>query len=102
MSKFAQKMRPRGARRASCSLLCGLVLIASVLGGIAFGAKRVLNALFFANSDYALKTIEVTSDGKLSRETILHTADVAEGKNIFSVDLPKVQEKLSFAAAGRG
>jgi cell division protein FtsQ len=74
--------------------LCGLVLIASVLGGIAFGAKRVLNALCFANADYALKTIEVTSDGKLSRETILHTADVAEGKNIFSIDLPKVQEKL--------
>ena len=75
-------------------VLCGLVLIAFVLGGIAFGAKRVLNSLFFANSDYALKTIEVTSDGKLSRETILHTADVAEGKNIFSIDLPKVQEKL--------
>ncbi len=84
------------ARRTQNVLLtlCGLVLIASVLGGIAFGAKRVLNALFFANSDYALKTIEVTSDGKLSRETILHTADVAEGKNIFSIDLPKVQEKL--------
>jgi cell division protein FtsQ len=85
------------ARRSQNTLLtvCGLVLIASVLGGIAFGAKRVSNALFFANSDYALKTIEVTSDGKLSRETILHTANVAEGKNIFSVDLPKVQEKLA-------
>ncbi len=75
-------------------VLCGLVLIAFVLGGIAFGAKRVLNSLFFANSDYALKTIEVTSDGNLTREAILHTADVAEGKNIFSIDLPKVQEKL--------
>jgi cell division protein FtsQ len=84
------------ARRSQNVLLtvCGLVLIASVLGGIAFGAKRALNALFFANSDYALKTIEVTSDGKLSRETILRTAEVAEGKNIFSVSLPKVQEKL--------
>ena len=84
------------ARRTQNVLLtlCGLVLTASVLGGIAFGAKRVLNALFFANADYALKTIEVTSDGKLSRETILHAADVAEGKNIFSIDLPKVQEKL--------
>jgi cell division protein FtsQ len=85
------------ARRTQNVLLalCGLILTASVLGGIAFGAKRVLNALFFANADYALKTIEVTSDGKLSRETILHTADIAEGKNIFSIDLPKVQEKLA-------
>ena len=85
------------ARRTQNVLLalCGLILTACVLGGIAFGAKRVLNALFFANADYALKTIEVTSDGKLSRETILHTAGIAEGENIFSIDLPKVQEKLA-------
>jgi len=84
------------ARRTQSVLLtvCGLILIASVLGGIAFGAKRILNALFFANSDYALKAIEVTSDGNLTREAILRAADVAEGKNIFSISLPKVQEEL--------
>ena len=74
--------------------VCGMVLLAAVCGAIAFGAKRILNTLFFANSDYSLKTIEVTSDGNLSRETIVRTADISEGKNIFSIDLPKVQEKL--------
>jgi cell division protein FtsQ len=74
--------------------VCGFILMASVLGGIAFGAKRILNALFFANSDYALKAIEVASDGNLTREAILRAADVAEGKNIFSISLPKVREKL--------
>ncbi|MBV8415257.1 MAG: FtsQ-type POTRA domain-containing protein [Verrucomicrobia bacterium] len=90
------RAKKAAARRTQNVLLvlCGLVLIASVLGGIAFGAKRALNALFFANADYALKTIEVSSDGNLSRETILHTADIGEGQNIFSIDLPKVQEKL--------
>jgi cell division protein FtsQ len=90
------RAKKAAARRTQNVLLvlCGLVLIASVLGGVAFGAKRALNALFFANADYALKTIEVTSDGNLSRETILHTADIDEGQNIFSIDLPKVQEKL--------
>jgi cell division protein FtsQ len=85
------------ARRTQSVLLtvCGFILIASVLGGIAFGARRTLNALFFANADYAIKAIEVTSDGNLTREAILRAADVAEGKNIFSVDLPKVQERLS-------
>lgn len=84
------------ARRTQSVLLtvCGFILIASVLGGIAFGAKRILNGLFFANSDYAVKTIEVTTDGNLTREAILRAADVAEGKNIFSISLPKVQEKL--------
>jgi cell division protein FtsQ len=85
------------ARRTQSVLLsvCGFILIASVLGGIAFGAKRILNGLFFANADYALKAIEVSSDGNLTREAILRAADVAEGKNIFSISLPKVQEKLS-------
>jgi cell division protein FtsQ len=84
------------ARRTQSVLLtvCGFILIASVLGGIAFGAKRILNALFFANSDYAVKTIEVTSDGNLTRESILRAADIAEGRNIFSINLPKVQEEL--------
>ena len=75
--------------------LCCLLLLASVAGGIAFGAKRILNTLFFANSDYSLKTIEVNSDGNLSRDTILRTANIAEGQNIFSIDLPRVQEKLA-------
>jgi cell division protein FtsQ len=85
------------ARRAQNVLLsvCGIILIASVLAGVAFGAKRILNALFFTNSDYALKTIEVRSDGNLTREAILRAADLAEGKNLFSISLPKVQEKLA-------
>jgi len=85
------------ARRTQGVLLtlCGFILITSTLGGIAFGAKRILSALFFANADYALKSIEVTSDGNLTREAILRAADVAEGKNIFSISLPRVQERLS-------
>jgi cell division septal protein FtsQ len=85
------------ARRTQSVLLtvCGFILIASVLGGVAFGAKRILNALFFTNADYAVKSIEVTSDGNLTREAILRAADVTEGKNIYSINLPKVQEKLA-------
>jgi cell division protein FtsQ len=90
------RAKKAAARRTQNVLLtiCGLILIASVLGGVAFGAKRILNALFFANSDYELKAIEVTSDGNLTREAILRAADVAEGMNIFSIDLPKMQDKL--------
>jgi cell division protein FtsQ len=74
---------------------CAVVLIASVLGGVAFGTKHVLNALFFANPDYTVKTVDTTSDGTLSRETILKTAQIAQGQNIFLIELPKVQEKLA-------
>jgi cell division protein FtsQ len=75
--------------------ICILVLVGSVLGGIAFGAKNALNALFFANPDYAVKTIEVHADGTLTRDTILKAVGLSEGTNIFSISLPQVQEKLA-------
>jgi cell division protein FtsQ len=74
---------------------CMVVLAGSLVGGIVFGAKTILNALFFANSDYAVKTVEVTTDGTLARDAILKTAAVAEGINIFSVDLPRIQQRLN-------
>ena len=91
------RAKKAAARRTQNVLLsvCAFILIASVLGGVAFGARRILNALFFGNSDYALKTIEVSSDGNLTREAILRAADISEGKNIFSISLPKMQDKLS-------
>jgi len=75
--------------------VCAVVLIASALGGVAFGTKYLLNTLFFANPDYTVKTIDVTSDGTLGREAILKTAQIGQGQNIFSIELPKVQKKLA-------
>ncbi len=85
------------ARRSQGVLLmvAGFILVASVLAGIAFGAKRALNTLFFANADYALKTIEVTTDGNLSRESILRAANVSEGENIFAINLNEVRNRLA-------
>ena len=84
------------ARRTQKMLFTGcVVLIASVLGGVTFGTKHVLNALFFANPDYTVKTVDTTSDGTLNRETILKTAQIAQGQNIFSIELPRVQKKLA-------
>ncbi|MBV9642043.1 MAG: FtsQ-type POTRA domain-containing protein [Verrucomicrobia bacterium] len=90
----AKKVAARRIQRVLLTM-CGFILITSMLGGIAFGAKRIFNALFFANADYALQAIEVTSDGNLTREAILRAADVVEGKNIFSISLPEVQERLA-------
>jgi cell division septal protein FtsQ len=75
--------------------LCIFVLVASVLCGIAFGARNALNALFFTNPDYAVKTIEVHADGNLTRDTVLKTVGLSEGANIFSISLPQVQERLA-------
>jgi cell division septal protein FtsQ len=74
--------------------VCATVLIVALLGGATFGAKYAMNTLFFANPDYLVKSIDVSSDGTLSRELILKAAGVAQGQNIFSIELPRVQQKL--------
>jgi cell division protein FtsQ len=74
--------------------ICATVLVVALLGGATFGAKSAMNALFFANPDYLVKSIEVTSDGSLSRDSILTAAGVGQGQNIFSIELPKVQQRL--------
>ena len=84
-------MRTRGA----LLVFAGLISIVTLLAGIAFGAKRAVNALFFSNPDYALKTIDVTTDGNLTREAILRAAGISEGDNIFAIDLPKVRAGLA-------
>ncbi|HYY29737.1 MAG TPA: FtsQ-type POTRA domain-containing protein [Chthoniobacterales bacterium] len=84
-------MRTRGA----LLLVAGLISIVTLLAGIAFGAKRAVNALFFSNPDYAVKTIDVTTDGNLTREAILRAGGINEGDNIFAIDLPKVRAGLA-------
>ncbi|HEY0789525.1 MAG TPA: FtsQ-type POTRA domain-containing protein [Chthoniobacterales bacterium] len=72
-----------------------LIMVAAVAGGLAFGTKNATNALFLKNKDYSVKTIEVTSDGTLSREAVLRACNLSEGVNIFSVNLTDVRQKLS-------
>jgi cell division protein FtsQ len=71
-----------------------LLIVGSSIVGIIFGAKRALNSWFFENSDYAVRNIEVATDGKLTRDTILRTAGIDEGTNIFTVNLLQVQDRL--------
>jgi cell division protein FtsQ len=90
----AKKAAAKRTQRVFFSL-CGLILVAAALGGVAFGAKGALNALFFSNPDYSLKTVDVSVDGNLNRETVLRTGQVVLGQNIFSIDLPKLQDRLA-------
>jgi cell division septal protein FtsQ len=90
------RTRKAAARRTQqiFFLFSVLLILGSSVAGIIFGAKRALNAWFFENPDYAVRKIEVTTDGKLGRDTILKTADIGEGTNIFGVNLLQVQERL--------
>jgi len=90
------RTRKAAARRTQqiFFLFSVLLVVGSSIAGVVFGAKRALNAWFFENPDYAVRNIDVATDGKLSRDAILKTAELTEGANIFQVNLLQLQERL--------
>jgi cell division septal protein FtsQ len=89
------------ARRASARrlqkgflILSLLLILLAVVGAGLFGAQRALNSLFFANPDYAIHAVEVTTDGDLAREVVLRAAQIDDGSNIFSINLSAVEDRL--------
>jgi len=90
------RTRKAAARRTQqiFFLFSVLLIVGSSIAGVVFGAKRALNAWFFENPDYAVRNIDVTTDGKLNRDAILKSADITEGANIFQVNLLQLQERL--------
>lgn len=89
------------ARRASARrvqkgffALSLLLILLSLLGAGVFGAQRLLNSVFFTNPDYAIHSVEVTTDGDLARDAVLQAAQIANGTNIFSVNLSAVEDRL--------
>lgn len=89
------------ARRASARrvqkgflVLSLLLILLSLLGAGLFGAQRLLNSLFFTNPDYAIHSVEVTSDGDLGRDVVLRAAQIEDGSNIFSINLSAVEDRL--------
>jgi cell division septal protein FtsQ len=90
------RTRKAAARRTQqiFFLFSVLLIVGSSVAGVVFGAKRALHAWFFENPDYAVRNIDVTTDGKLTRDAILKTADITEGANIFQINLLQLQERL--------
>ena len=89
------------ARRASARrvqkaffVVSVLLILLSLLGAGLFGAQRLLNAVFFANPDYAIHSVEVTTDGDLPRDVALRAAQIDDGSNIFSINISAVEDRL--------
>jgi cell division septal protein FtsQ len=89
------------ARRASARrlqkgflVLSLLLILLSLLGAGLFGAQRLLNSLFFTNPDYAIHSVEVTTDGDLARDAVLRAAQIEDGSNIFAINLSAVEDRL--------
>jgi hypothetical protein len=69
-----------------------------VLGIIAFsyiGIRALLDSQIFSNPQYALRVIEVNTDGVMTREEVLEKTGIREGLNIFSLNLESAQRALT-------
>ncbi len=82
-------------RRARLFYWLSAVLLAGVVGGgLYFGATRGIARLFYQNPDYNIATLQVETDGVLSRDQVLDCAGLREGMNIFHVNLDQARERL--------
>jgi cell division septal protein FtsQ len=92
------KVRSRKATqhrmRKVLAVLSRVILLAAVCAAIYAGTRQAARRLFFENSDYQLKTIELQTDGTLQRDQILNAADLHEGENIFRINLGRVHDLI--------
>lgn len=90
-----RECKERGRRvRAVCGFVCKLVLVVGIGGGAWIGGKEALRRFVWENPDYFLHDIGFTTDGALTREQVLSTAGLVEGRNIFTVDLAQARAAL--------
>ncbi|MDQ3547003.1 MAG: FtsQ-type POTRA domain-containing protein, partial [Verrucomicrobiota bacterium] len=71
-----------------------IALVIALCAGVYYGVRTGLSRFFFDNPDYRLKTIAVRTDGTLQRDQVLKAGELAEGSNIFSVNLAQVHDRL--------
>ena len=92
------QIRTSTARRRRNELvgrwIFNILLVASIGAASFFGIRAALDRFFFHNVEYTLNRISLDLDGIMTREEILAETGIAEGVNIFSVDLGKVEATL--------
>ncbi|HPR83305.1 MAG TPA: FtsQ-type POTRA domain-containing protein [Pontiellaceae bacterium] len=80
-------------RRGMVILLLTATSVALLAG--AFAGLKYTGSLFFSrNPKFELKTINITSDGRLPPEFFCERAGLQVGTNLFSLDLDKLRQKL--------
>lgn len=95
------KLRSDQARRAR--LRAGGLLLALVLGvtaggfGVWWGGRWLLDRMIYENSTFAIRTIEVQTDGMIAPDQLRRWARVRPGENLFALDLARVKRDLQLS-----
>ncbi len=81
-------------RQVIFSVLCRLILMVSILGGLYVGGSKLLEHLFFANNEYILRQIKVDGCESLSADALLAGTGIECGQNLFKIKLIQVKEHI--------
>ena len=92
------KIRVGKERERRVRVVAGFVfktlLIGALVAGAWLGGKEAWRRCVWENPDYFVSEPEVKTDGTLTREQILTTAEIVEGRNILTIDLGKSRAAL--------
>ena len=92
------KLRASTERTRRFQAISGFVfktlLLIGLCAGTWLGGKEALRRFVWENPDYFLHEINFTTDGALTREQVLGIAGIAEGRNIFTVDLGRARAAI--------
>lgn len=96
---LAARTSPRVAARLSPTRLAAalsilLALLALIAWSALWGMRRIAALLVYENPMFALRALDVSSDGRLTPELLREYARLREGENIFALDLRQVRENL--------
>jgi hypothetical protein len=74
---------------------CEAVFLAGLLAVAWLGVNVFIEHFFTKNDAYAVRVVEVNTDGVMSREEVLAKTGIREGLNIFSLSLESAQNALT-------
>lgn len=85
------------SRRRAQFLFMAVSFSVGIIGGawgIWKGGEFLLNRFVYDNKSFAIRKIEIRSNGVITRERLLQWAGVREGANLLEIDLPGVKHNL--------
>ena len=92
--KTSSRQIRRARLRLAASGITGMVLLVSVVLGLWRGGEWLLNRLVFENEVFAIRVIDVQTDGVISKEQLRKWGRVKLGDNLYALDLVRVQRDL--------
>lgn len=88
------------SRRRLQIVFMALSFCAGIIGsawGIWKGGEYLLNRFVYDNKSFAIRKIEIQSNGVITRERLLQWAGVEVGDNLLELDLPRIKTNLELA-----